>query len=205
MAYNSEYKRISERIVKLFQHSQLLNGNYCDEIDVKLWMPDFNCVNITIFFDRLIAKYGDGLVLIDTAPCCISMLNLEYQSSGFRILDTIGDRMKGIVVLETSPDLVKDCLFIPNDWTEGFGWDAEEKEPPRDDPYEFLERAPNINYRQIFKIHTSYKNEKYILNFSVSGEFNLDMYFLPSKAKGLFSCFRKAEPMWIFSKGYCCK
>lgn len=45
-------------------------------------------------------------------------------------------------------------------------------------------------------VSTEQYNSKYILNFSVCGEFKLEIYYLPNGDD---------EPKWLFRKSFCCK
>ena len=41
-----------------------------------------------------------------------------------------------------------------------------------------------------------FANCKYILNFSVSGEFNLEVFYVPEG---------DGKPVWLLGKSFCCK
>lgn len=113
----------ARRLVReIMRHRHLNMDSHSDDIDVKMWLPEMNGVNTTILCDRLIAKYGNGLILIHTENECISRMNIEYQSSGFKLLDTITDEDIQILVLKSGPQFVRKHLFIPKDWMTGFSW-----------------------------------------------------------------------------------
>jgi len=188
-----EFKEAIRLVEEKMSHGNLNMGSCSDDVDVKMWLPEMNSVNTTIFCDRLIAKYGDGLMFIGTERECISRMNIEYQSSGFKLLDTInyGD-VSQMLVLRSGPQFVKRHLFIPKDYWTGFLWhlkcDHLEPLKPVSDPYM---EDPNFD-----KVATARYGQKYILNFSCSGEFNFEIYFKPD-------C--EENPVWIFGKSYYCK
>lgn len=183
----------AKRLVKeMMSHGHLNMGSYSDDIDVKMWLPEMNGVNTTIFCDRLIAKYGDVLMFIHTEKECISRMNIEYQSSGFVLLDTITDEGRQILVLKSDPHFVKKHLFIPKDWMTGFAWYPQVQQfgPVKPEICPFLK---DFNFN---RVETAQYGHKYILNFSCSGEFNLEIYLKPMCDENL---------IWIFGKSYCCK
>ena len=187
-----EYEKARQVVKDKLAHGWLPSGNYHEDIDVKLWLPEMNAVNTTILCDRLIGKYGHGLFFIITELDCISTLNIEYQSSGFQIVDTIKNEPPEMLVLKTTPNKIKKYLFIPKRWTSGFPWD------PINQKYGFRKPSPgpfweDIRYKNV---PTASLQNYYILNFSVSGEFGLEIIFVPEKGE---------EPFLIFQKSYCCK
>lgn len=183
----------AKRLVReKMRHGHLNMGSYSDDVDVKMWLPEMNGVNTTIFCDRLIAKYGDGLMFIHTEIECISRMNIEYQSSGFKLLDTIMDEGSQMLVLESSPQFVKKHLFIPKDWETGFSWCPRVQQFGPVKPEGWL-YGEDLDFD---KVETAQYGHKYILNFSCSGEFNLEIYFKPM-------C--EENPVMIFEKSYCCK
>ena len=192
MENDIEYEKARERIKKKMEHGNLLCGSYCEDVDVKLWLPEMNAVNTTILCDRLIAKYGFGCMFLHTELSCISQLNIEYQSSGFHLIDTIKETNMEMLVLKADPTYIRSNLFIPNEWETGFTWS------PIVQKYGFVrpKYIPFENDRHYQKVPTSQYGHKFILNFSVSGEFGLEIYFLSENEE---------EPMLIFSKSYCCK
>lgn len=157
----------------------------CENVDVKQWLPEMNGVNVTILCDRLIGRFKkeSGLfALITDLGCidCLSVLNIEQQSSGFRIYKQMDYHDKTILFMEVSPDHVKSDLLIPNDYGDGFVWGNK------------LNGLPIPSHA----IPTDQYNNKYILNFSVCGEFCLDICFVPFKA---------VEPVLVLSKSFSCK
>ena len=193
MENDFEYEKAKERIKKKMEHGNLLNGSYCEDVDVKLGLPEMNAVNTTIFCDRLIAKYGCGCMFLHTEIDCISQLNIEYQSSGFHLFDTIKEADMEMLVLRADPAFIKPNLFIPKKWETGFTW------CPTVQKYRIIYKPHNVPFVEephFKKVPTSQYGHNYILNFSVSGEFGLDIYYLPEEGE---------EPMLIFSKSYCCK
>ena len=183
----------AERLVReRMRHGYLNMGSYSDEIDVKMWLPEMNGVNTTILCDRLITKYGDGLMFIHTEIGCISRMNIEYQSSGFKLVDTIMDEGCQFLVLKSSPQFVKKHLLVPRDWLTGFSWCPRVQKfgPVKPSGYPFMQ---DPHYA---KIETAQYGHKFILNFSCSGEFNLEIFFKPM-------C--EEDPIMIFEKSYCCK
>ena len=190
---NLEYKEAIRLLEEKMRHGNLHMGSHIDDVDVELWLPEMNAVNTTIFCDRLIQKYGDGLMFIYTERECISRMNIEYQSSGFKLLDTIDYETRSqMLVLRSGPQFVKKHVFIPKDpWT-GFFWGLEGKhlEPlkPVSDPDM---EDPNFN-----KVATARYGQEFILNFSCSGEFGLEIYFKPDGEE---------KPFMIFGKSYYCK
>ena len=173
-------------------HGFLNMGSYSADVDVKMWLPEMNNVNTTIFCDRLITKYGDGLMFIHTETECISRMNIEYQSSGFKLLDTIMDEDCQFLVLKSSPHFVKKHLLVPKDWITGFAWCPRVQKfgPVKPSGFPFMQ-DPNFT-----KVKTAQYGHKFILNFSCCGEFNLEIYFKPM-------C--EENPIMIFEKSYCCK
>lgn len=128
-------RRIRERM-----RSRMRNGACCDEIEVKLWLPELTRRNVSILCDRLLL--GDiharkrGLIAITTRKkdlCCFSYWNIEEQSSGFKMKDFIlgtEDHELCSVILEVNPSYVKDELIVPGLDGEGFYKLGEAKETP---------------------------------------------------------------------------
>ena len=161
----------------------ILMGNYSEDVDVHFWLPEMNGVNVTILCDRLIQKYGDGVILLVTDRGdmnCLSMLNIVEQSSGFKLSGQAGDEKFDIVKLETDESCVKDWLTIPDDPWCGFSWGNKHLDKP----------VPS------HMVPTSKFDSRYILNFSVSGEFNLGICYVPK---------RTGEQICLFEKSFSCK
>lgn len=171
-------------------HGRLNMGSYCEDVDVELWMREFNGINTTLFCDRLLKKHGEkGYFLMRTNTedlNCVSLLSLEQQSSGFKLCEVLGGEKyndPGTIVLEAGPEYVKDELTIlnkENKW-EAFGWHNQN---------------PVLELDHTHQVPTSQFGHSYILNFSVSGEFHLEIYYMPDP---------DAQPIWVYRKGYCCK
>ena len=185
----------ARRLVReIMRHRHLNMDSHSDDIDVKMWLPEMNGVNTTILCDRLIAKYGNGLILIHTENECISRMNIEYQSNGFKLLDTITDEDIQILVLKSGPQFVRKHLFIPKDWMTGFSWYPQVQKSGPVKPVEIpFSQGVDSNFD---KIETAQYDHKYILNFSCFGEFDLEIYF-----KSMY----EENPIMIFEKSFCCK
>ena len=176
------YEDLRLRIENVMGHGHLNMGAYSDDVDVSLWLPEMNGTNVTMFFDQLVMKH-DGFVILITDKGdinCLSVLNIEDQSSGFKFYKQECTGEKELLILESNPKYIKKELKIPDDCWNGFVWGN--KHPNQPIP---SHSVPTSKYRS-----------KYILNFSVSGEFNLEIYYVP-KGNG--------QPIWVFGKSFCCK
>lgn len=187
---DKEQDEIYRRLKEAISHGHINMGAYCEDVDVKLWLPEFNGINTTLFCDRLLKKYEEkGYFLLKTKTRdlnCVSLMSLEQQSSGIKLCDVLrGEKWNdpGTIILEVGPKYVKEELTIMNEdkkW-EAFGWD-------------------NQNSTSILghthQVPTSQFGHSYILNFSVCGEFNLEIYYVSDL---------DAQAIWVFRKGYCCK
>ena len=181
---------LQDRLKEAISHGRLNMGAYCDDVDVELWMPEFNGINTTLFCDRLLKKHGEkGYFFMRTNTQdlnCVSLLSLEQQSSGFKLCDVLkGEKWNdpGTIILEVGLEYVKEELTILNkdhEW-EAFGWHNQN---------------PVLEPNHTHQVPTSQFGHSYILNFSVSGEFDLEIYYMPDP---------DAQAIWIFRKGYCCK
>lgn len=193
--YDHEYEEARKRVMQLMSHGSLNMGSYSDDVEVKMGLPEMNCYNVTVLCDKLLMKNGktrEGVLAITGEVFdYISILNLEQQSSGFRILKKIKEKdMLEVLLLKVSPEDVKEELIIPNKeyvW-DGFTWGVN---TPKHHPFN-----PFITIKTTHEVPTAKYGHRFILNFSVSGEFNLDMYFIPTDG---------SETKWIFSKSFCCK
>ena len=184
----------AKRLVRERMRQRARNGACCDEIDVKLWLPELTRRNVTILCDRLllddIHSGRQGIIVITTHRddlCCFSYWNIEEQSSGFKmkdyILGTDGHELSSVII-EVNPSYVKDELIVPKDDGEGFYRLGETRKVPS-----FTEE----NSRRV----SSYPyGQQFILNFTVGGEFRL---FIDYYVQGNEDCRR------IFEKGFCCK
>lgn len=181
---------IYRRLIEAMSQGHLNMGAYCDDVDVKLWMSEFNGINTTLFCDRLLKKHGQkGYFLLRTNTQdlnCVSLLTLEQQSSGFKLCEVLkGENWndQGTVILKVGSAYVKDELTImnkDNKW-EAFGCHSQ-------NPASILGHT--------HQVPTSQFGHSYILNFSVGGEFDLEIYYMPDP---------DAQAIWVLGKEYCCK
>jgi len=176
---------IRQRIRERIRHGHLNMGSYSDDVDVRLWLREMNGINVTIFLDRLLEKNDvvEGFIFLVTDKGelnCLSLLNIEDQSSGFKIYKKFSDDDKDILVMEVSPNDIKRMLHIPDDRWSGFSW--RNKQPVLPIPWH--------------GVSTEQYDSKYILNFSVCGEFKLEIYYLHNDAD---------TPQLVFRKSFCCK
>ena len=184
----------ARRLVKERMRARMRNGACCDEIEAKLWLQELTRRNVTIFCDKLvlddIKENKQGFIVITTKTGdlgCFSYWNIEEQSSGFRLKDYIVGKERSepaSVILEVNPSYVKEYLIVPNDNWEGYYKLGEGK---RDLVF------TDSNSR---KVGTSPYGHQYILNFTVGGEFKLEIgYFVQGDE----------DIRMIFKKGFCCK
>ncbi len=129
--YNSQSHddEIRQRIREIMMHEHLNMGSYSDYVDVKLWLREMNGINVTIFLDRLLEKNEvlDGFIFLVTDKGdlnCLSLLNIEDQSSGLKLYKQYSDdeNDNDILVMKVSPNDVKRELRIPDDCCSGFTW-----------------------------------------------------------------------------------
>jgi len=178
-------EKVDLHIENFMGHGHLNMGTYSDDVDVSLWLPEMNSVNVTMFCDRLIEKSNEpgGFIFLITDKGdinCLSILNIEDQSSGFEIYKQEYNENKDILIMKVTPSKIKKELRIPNDCWSGFIWGNQQSD------HSILSHG----------VPTSKYNCKYILNFSVSGEFNLEVYYVP---------VGEGKPVWLFGKSFCCK
>lgn len=172
-----------ELISKCVAHGCLDTGTHLADVDVELWLPEMNSVNVTLLCDRLIDAEPDGLMLLVTRKDdidCLSVLSIEGQSSGFMLCKRLCYENKGVLLMKSCATQVKQNLEIPDCWRSGFVWGNPH-------PYGLVSKR---------SVPTEKYKNKYILNFSVSGEFDLDIYYC-SKTEG--------QPKRILSENFCCK
>ena len=180
-----DYAHAYQRIIDLLDKENRFIDYCSDDVHVKLWLPAMNGVNVTIlcdqFFRRQHEKYALIALVTDKGDInCLSVLNIEQQSSGFKIIKQLESDNKVALVMEIRSDMVKTELSIPNNYDNGFVWGNKQNGRPMES-----HGVPNSRYKC-----------NYILNFSVCGEFNLDTYYIP---------LNHAEPIMMFSKVFCCK
>lgn len=178
-------EEVDLHLVNIMGHGHLNMGSYSDDVDVHLWLPEMNGVNVTMLCDRLVDKGNetDGFIFLITDKSdinCLSVLNIEDQSSGFEIYKQESNENNDILIMKVSPNKIKKELKIPDDCWSGYVWGNHLSDCP----------IPSHG------VPTSKFNCKYILNFSVSGEFNLEVYYVP-KGEG--------KPVWLLKKSFCCK
>ena len=184
----------TRRLVRERMRLRMRNGACCDEIEVKLWLPELTQRNVTIFCDKLllddIHAGKQGIIAITTRKedlCHFSYWNIEDQSSGFKmkdyILGTERDELSS-VILEVTPTYVKDELIVPENNREGFYRLGEAR------------KTPVFTDRNSRRVSTSLYGQQFILNFTVGGEFRL---YIDYYVQGDEDCKR------IFERGFCCK
>lgn len=181
---NDEYETIKQRIKQMMDHGHLNMGSFSDDVDVKLWLPEMGGYNVTIFCDRLMERYREeGFVFLMTGKGdinCLSVLNIEEQSSGFKLFKQVEYDDGEMLIMEVGPQNIRQELRIPDNKWDGFVWGNRQQDAP-------IPSHP---------VSTSRYNNQYILNFSVSGEFNLNVYFLPKD---------EGNAVWVMGKSFCCK
>lgn len=192
---DAKYEITKMQIRQMIGHGHLNMGQYADDVDVKMWLPEFHSINVTMFCDRLVMddmhNNRQSFLVLRTDKNdlnCLSLLNLEEQSSGFKIVDRIEEDF-GAIVLEVSPSYVKDELIIPDNPWLGFSW-GQDRGVYDHSTRSFLYPLTSK------KVPVSPYGHHFILNFSVCGEFELDIYYL---TKG------ENKMKWVFGKGFCCK
>ncbi len=155
-----------------------------EDVDVSLWLPEMNGANVTIFCDRLLERYDfEGFIFLITAKDdidCLSVLNIGDQSSGFEIYKQESIEDKSMLIMRVNPSKIKKELKIPDDCRSGFTWGKHQPDRP----------IPSHS------VPTSRYNSRYILNFSVSGEFDLGIYYLP---------YYGNDAICLLNKCFCCK
>lgn len=161
-------------INELLEHEFPKTALYSKDVSVMLWLPEMNGVNVTMFYDAFLKKHDtpNGYVFLVTSKDdidCLSVLNIDAQSSGFRFVKKICGDKKDMLIMQVCPADVKQKLNIPDDYEQGFVWGN--NRPGKSIPSHGVDCS-------------KYKNN-YILNFSVSGEFNLNVFYLPLSGDGL--------------------
>ncbi len=192
------HEKMVSKIKKLSQGAS--SGFFCEhnkDIDVRLWMKEFGGCNVTLFLDsflespsiteKLFNKEPDkkGTIYLFTgeersAAHYISVLSLDGQSSGVRVLDSFKYENEGVLTLEVNPLLVKQSLIVPEDPFDGFCWSSN----------------TNDGVIKTTVVPTSVFGKQFILNFAVCGEFNLSIFYVADGSD---------TPQHLFSKGFCCK
>ena len=156
-----------------------------EDVDVRFWLPEMNSVNVTMFCDRMLEKCNafDGFICLVTGKNdidCLSVLTIEDQSSGFEIYKQETVENKSMLIMRANPSKIKNELNIPDNPWRGFRWDNKHPDQP----------IPS------HQVPTAQYNSKYILNFSVSGEFDLEVYYLPYDGE---------YAILLWEKYFCCK
>ena len=178
---------IVERIKEMERNAPFGFFAGCDNaIDARFWMKEFGGCNVTLLLDDFFEKTSkSGIIYCLTgearsAAHYISVLTLDGLSSGVRVADRFDYEGEGILALEVHPLLVKHLLLVPEDPFAGFTW------KPYKADYIIKSRA----------METLELNNRFILNFAVSGEFNLSLWYVPEG---------NSNPIYMFSKGFYCK
>ncbi len=146
----------------------------CDKrIYGRCWLPEMHSVNITIGLDGFLEdiKSAEGDIFLVTKEgdlCCIYPTLISMQSSGMTYKDDVVVNERYVAVwLQLSPDACRKELHIPNI-------------PFKREPFHNI---PN-NY------------DKFTLNISVCGEFNLYAFYYDRKNNTLYP---------LFYDMFCCK
>ena len=188
-----EYEE-ARRLVRERMLARMRNGACCDEIEARLWLPELTKRNVTIFCDKLvlddIKENKQGFIVITTKTGdigCFSYWNIEEQSSGFRLKDHIvgeDDHEPASIILEVNPSYVKEELVVPNNVRDGY--------------YRLGETKNNLVYsdNNSRKVSTSLYGHQYILNFTVGGEFKLEIGYFTQDDEDI---------RLIFKRDFCCK
>lgn len=193
-----ELKNIEDSLTVNLMPKELAKDS---EVYVELWLKEMNSVNVTFFCDKLFNDKNNpqGYFFLRTDGDdmgSIALWNIEEQSSGFRLVDVYRDGKYGYIVMQVCPEEVKKKLFIPDKDKYGFptmlGFIQES------DLVNWFQQRDKLTKPKIptHSLSTKKYGNKYILNFTVSGEFDLDIYYI--ERKGI-------EPKLIFSRGFCCK
>ncbi len=140
------------------------------DVDVELWLPEMNGVNVTLFCDYLINEpvnvNGSFVIWLKKEEMRkVAFKSLEMQSSGFKIVRKIDIGLYVGVVVQASKDMVKKELSIPYMYEDGFGWGKQIQD----------DESTSVN-----KIAVSDYHHNYILNFSVDENANLKIFFFPA-------------------------
>lgn len=173
------------------------------EVYVELWLEEMNSVNVTLFCDKLFNGMNNpqGYFFLRTDfddMCCLALWNIEEQSSGFRMVDVYKDGKYGYIVMQVCPKDVKKKLIIPNKGNKdglSASWLGFVHES---DLVNWFQQRDKLSKPEIptHLLSTKKYGNKYILNFSVVGEFDLDIFYIEGKGY---------EPKLVFSRGFCCK
>lgn len=151
-----------------------------NEVKLKLWLPEFNSICVTLLLDDFIHKNmpeGGYIYLFPEETSYLSLLNIETISSGFRFVNSGPCEPREsceFIRLAVSPQHIKDEIIVSTDVP--YGWMS------------FLHCEPH-------KVSTANYGNKYILNFAVCGEFDLSIYYQP-KGQDLH---------FLTTMGFCCK
>lgn len=207
MAYYNTIKKAKEAMTD----GLLPGGTYDDRLDVHLWLPEMNSMNVTIKFDKFFEGQEDpnDYLFMRTGRGdmkCLSLINLEKQSSGFTLLDVYESPEGDFALLQPNSGEVKDDVIIPDmkdydtsNVCDGFVWSGRWSALPwYNDAIKWF-RYKNYTDDAFIKSHpVSIKkyDSKYLLNFTVEDEFELAIYAMGVGCKG---------PRLVFSKGFCCK
>lgn len=168
-----------------------------DDVDVSFYLRDMNAPNVTIFCDRLLndstLPEGYFLLMIDDIDC-LAVLNIEEQSSGFKILHKwkYGER-QWILVMEAARCYITETLKIPHNYFDGFVWHNERFR--QESVYLQNPLYPN-RFIPTYDVRRSRFQNEFILNFTIFDEFYLEVYYFPIK---------EGKPACLFRKCFCYK
>lgn len=85
--YNSkekDYALAYQYVMDYLGKGHLLSYSHCEDVDVKLWLPEMNGVNVTILCDKFVERnsYGDGFFVLVTDLGCINCyIYIEYRAT----------------------------------------------------------------------------------------------------------------------------
>lgn len=161
----------------------------CDKkVGVELWRRDLGGNCVTLVLDELLESVGKyaGFVYLafwgeTRGDSYASLGTIESMSSGLEYKGSFHSGNNDVMVLEIKPDRCKKRVSVPDDYMIGFAWGCQE------------DGSVGCGWREI---PTSEFGGRFVLNFAVSGEFNMSILY------GADSCSR---PHTIFSKAFCCK
>ena len=71
-------EEVDLHLVNIMGHGHLNMGSYSDDVDVHLWLPEMNGVNVTMLCDRLVDKGNetDGFIFLITDKSDINCLSV---------------------------------------------------------------------------------------------------------------------------------
>lgn len=161
----------------------------CDKkIRVDMWRRELGGRCVTLVLDEFLKDAGKEagfLYLVFWGEECgdsyASLGTLEAMSSGVEYKGSFNCQDNDVIVLAVNPDKCKKEISVPDDYMLGFSWGHREGEPV------------NCKWQGI---STRDFGGRFVLNFAVSGEFNMSI---------LYAEAADTVPHTIFSKSFCCK